>query len=583
MAEPALDNVVEWTVSELSAALRRTVEDAYGFVRVRGEISGFKGASPSGHCYFRLKDDKAVLEAVIWKGTHARMRVKPEEGLDVIVSGKLTTFAGSSKYQIVIDTLEPAGIGALMKLLEERKKKLAAEGLFDEARKQLLPFIPEVIGVVTSPTGAVIRDILHRLADRFPRRVLVWPVRVQGETSAAEVARAIEGFNALPEGGALPRPDLIIVARGGGSLEDLWSFNEEIVVRAAAASLIPLISAVGHETDITLIDFAADRRAPTPTAAAELAVPVRTDLIAELMSKARRALACWQRGIEQRRKELSMLARTLPALNELLSQPRQRLDACADRLPRALIANAQIHHRQLTHVAARLSPRLLKLRLARSSEIVVARGQARQARPRQLSGSGAGTAFAMPTSCSRRSPIRASSSAALRWCATARAALCGRRPESVPACGSTSSSPTAASARWPMARPKSRNRRPPPRQAAPARRRRAEVGRAACSVPEPNGVSPGEPKHYLCVIPGDLEAVLLNRSDRSPPMNGEAEVKYLDGDFRVVRPGAYVRCAVTGQAIPLEELKYWSVDLQEAYASPEAVIERHRGDYAKAK
>ena len=261
MAEPALNNVVEWTVSELSAALKRTVEDAYGYVRVRGEISGFKGASPSGHCYFRLKDDKAVLEAVIWKGVYGRMRVKPEEGLDVIVSGKLTTFAGSSKYQIVIDTLEPAGIGALMKLLEERKKKLGAEGLFDESRKQLLPFLPEVIGVVTSPTGAVIRDILHRLADRFPRRVLVWPVRVQGEASAAEVANAIRGFNALPERGALPRPDLIIVARGGGSLEDLWSFNEEIVVRAAAESMIPLISAVGHETDVTLIDFAADRRA----------------------------------------------------------------------------------------------------------------------------------------------------------------------------------------------------------------------------------------------------------------------------------------------------------------------------------
>jgi exodeoxyribonuclease VII large subunit len=372
MAEPALDNVVEWTVTELSAALRRTVEDAYGLVRVRGEISGFKGPAPSGHCYFRLKDDKAVLEAVIWKGTHTRMRVKPEEGLDVIVSGKLTTFAGSSKYQIVIDTLEPAGIGALMKLLEERKKKLAAEGLFDEARKQLLPFIPEVIGVVTSPTGAVIRDILHRLADRFPRRVLVWPVRVQGEPSAAEVARAIAGFNALPEGGAIPRPDLIIVARGGGSLEDLWSFNEEIVVRAAATSMIPLISAVGHETDFTLIDFAADWRAPTPTAAAEKAVPVRSELLATLADLNARKLACWQRGVDRLRKELSMLARTLPALNELLSQPRQRLDACAGRLPRALIANAQLHHNQLTRVAARLSPRLLKLRLARSSEIVVA-------------------------------------------------------------------------------------------------------------------------------------------------------------------------------------------------------------------
>ena len=377
MAEPALNNVVEWTVSELSAALKRTVEDAYGLVRVRGEISGFKGPSPSGHCYFRLKDDKAVLEAVIWKGTFGRMRVKPEEGLDVIVSGKLTTFAGSSKYQIVIDTLEPAGIGALMKLLEERKKKLAAQGLFDEARKQLLPFLPQVIGVVTSPTGAVIRDILHRLADRFPRRVLVWPVRVQGETSAAEVANAIAGFNALPERGPLPRPDLIIVARGGGSLEDLWSFNEEIVVLAASESLIPLISAVGHETDFTLLDFAADWRAPTPTAAAERAVPVRSELMAALADLGARKLACWQRGVDQRRKELRLLSRALPAPNELLSAPRQRLDACADRLPRALIANAQIHHRQLTHVAARLSPRLLQARLTRGSEIVVALDQRR--------------------------------------------------------------------------------------------------------------------------------------------------------------------------------------------------------------
>jgi len=368
-------NLPEWTVSELSAALKKTVEDAYGYVRVRGEVSGFKGASPSGHVYFRLKDDRAVLEGVIWKGVYGRMRVKPEEGLDVIVSGKLTTFAGSSKYQIVIDTLEPAGVGALMKLLEERKKKLAAEGLFDEARKQLLPFLPEVIGVVTSPTGAVIRDILHRLADRFPRRVLVWPVRVQGEASAAEVANAISGFNALPERGPLPRPDLIIVARGGGSLEDLWSFNEEIVVRAAADSMIPLISAVGHETDVTLIDFAADKRAPTPTAAAEMAVPVRSELIGELISKARRALASWQRGQEHRRTELRAAARALPALDELLAVPRQRLDACAERLPRALIANAQSHHRRLTSVAARLSPRLLKQRLARSSEIIVALGQ----------------------------------------------------------------------------------------------------------------------------------------------------------------------------------------------------------------
>jgi exodeoxyribonuclease VII large subunit len=375
MAEPALDNVVEWSVSELSAALRRTVEDAYGYVRVRGEVSGFKGPSPSGHVYFRLKDDKAVLEAVIWKGNFARMRVRPEEGLDVIVSGKLTTFAGSSKYQIVIDSLEPAGIGALMKLLEERKKKLAAEGLFDEARKQLLPFLPRVIGVVTSPSGAVIRDILHRLEDRFPRHVLVWPVRVQGETSAAEVAAAIHGFNALPEKGPLPRPDLIIVARGGGSLEDLWSFNEEIVVRAAAASMIPLISAVGHETDVTLIDFAADRRAPTPTAAAEMAVPVRAELMSTLASLGSRKLACWQRNVEQRRKELYLLSRALPALDELLAGPRQRLDACAGRLPRALRANAQIHHTHLTRVAAKLSPRLLRQRLTRGNEIIASLGE----------------------------------------------------------------------------------------------------------------------------------------------------------------------------------------------------------------
>jgi exodeoxyribonuclease VII large subunit len=368
-------NALEWSVSELSAALKKTVEDAFGYVRVRGEVSGFKGPSPSGHVYFRLKDEKAVLEAVIWKGVYGRMRVKPQEGLDVVATGKLTTFAGSSKYQLVIDTLEPAGVGALMKLLEERKKKLAAEGLFDEARKQLLPFLPEVIGVVTSPTGAVIRDILHRLADRFPRRVLVWPVRVQGETSAAEVAAAIKGFNALPEPGPLPRPDLIIVARGGGSLEDLWSFNEEIVVRAAADSMIPLISAVGHETDVTLIDFASDKRAPTPTAAAEMAVPVRSELMTTLAALGARKLACWQRGIEQRRKELYLLSRALPALDDLLANPRQRLDACVARLPRALIANAQIHRNQLTRVAAKLSPRLLRQRIARSGEIVLAFGE----------------------------------------------------------------------------------------------------------------------------------------------------------------------------------------------------------------
>ncbi|MCX7312239.1 MAG: exodeoxyribonuclease VII large subunit [Hyphomicrobiales bacterium] len=353
-------NIAELTVSELSASLKRTVEDAYGYVRVRGEISGYKGPHSSGHCYFALKDQTAKIDGVIWKGVFGRMRMKPEEGMEVIVTGKLTTYPNRSSYQIVVETLEPAGLGALMALLEERRRKLTAEGLFDEARKQLLPFLPEVIGVVTSPTGAVIRDILHRLADRFPRHVIVWPVKVQGDGSAEQIAAAIRGFNALPEGGRIRRPDLIIVARGGGSLEDLWSFNEEIVVRAAAESMIPLISAVGHETDVTLIDFASDKRAPTPTAAAEMAVPVRADLIAELMSKARRALACWQRSQDHRRTELRAASRALPNAEELLAIPRQRLDGCAERLPRALRANAQIHHTQFSRVAGRLAPQLLR-------------------------------------------------------------------------------------------------------------------------------------------------------------------------------------------------------------------------------
>src|SRR6266508_3579634 len=369
MNEPRL-NIPEWTVSELSAALKKTVEDAYGYVRVRGEISGYRGPHSSGHCYFSLKDEGAKIEAVIWRTAFARLRIKPEEGLEVLVTGRLTTFAGSSKYQIVIETLEPAGLGALMALVEERKKKLAAEGLFDAARKQLLPFLPNVIGVVTSPTGAVIRDILHRLADRFPRRVLVWPVKVQGDGSAQQVAAAIRGFNALPEGGRIPRPDLLIVARGGGSLEDLWSFNEEIVVRAAAESMIPLISAVGHETDITLIDFAADKRAPTPTAAAEMAVPVRVDLCARVESLARRSLACWQRGEEARRAELRAAIRALPTAEELLAVPRQRLDHASARLPRALTANAQIHHARFARAAGRLGPQILRARVMRGCELV---------------------------------------------------------------------------------------------------------------------------------------------------------------------------------------------------------------------
>jgi exodeoxyribonuclease VII large subunit len=336
-------NIPEWTVSELAAALKRTVEDAYGFVRLRGEISGYRGPHSSGHAYFALKDENARIDAVIWKKTFGRMRIRPEEGLEVIATGRLTTYPGRSSYQIVIESLEPAGVGALMALLEQRKRKLSAEGLFDEARKQLLPYLPDVIGVVTSPTGAVIRDILHRLADRFPRRVLVWPVRVQGDGAAEEIAAAIHGFNALPLDGAIPRPDLLIVARGGGSIEDLWSFNEEIVVRAAADSMIPLISAIGHETDITLIDFASDRRAPTPTAAAEMAVPVKGELIARIDGLARRLPSCFARAQENRRTELRAATRALPTADMLLALPRQRLDSSADRLPRALIANAQLH------------------------------------------------------------------------------------------------------------------------------------------------------------------------------------------------------------------------------------------------
>src|SRR5690606_5533787 len=274
-------NAGELTVSELSQAIKRTLEDRFERVRVRGEISGFKRAA-SGHLYLCLKDADAALDAVCWKGTAARLGIRPEDGMEVIATGRVTTFPGRSKYQLVIDSLELAGEGALLKLLEDRRRKLAEEGLFDESRKRPLPYLPEVIGVVTSPSGAVIRDILHRLADRFPRRVLVWPVLVQGQGAAAPVAAAIRGFNALEPGGRAAPPDLLIVARGGGSIEDLWAFNEEIVVRAAAESGIPLISAVGHETDTTLIDFAADRRAPTPTAAAEMAVPVRAELALHL-------------------------------------------------------------------------------------------------------------------------------------------------------------------------------------------------------------------------------------------------------------------------------------------------------------
>ena len=345
MNETSPTNAPEYSVSELSGAIKRTVEDNFERVRVRGEISGYRGPHSSGHCYFALKDQNAKIEAVIWKGTFGRLKFRPEEGMEVIATGKVTTFAGKSSYQIVIDQLEPAGIGALLAQLEARKKALAAEGLFDEVRKRPLPFLPLIIGVVTSPTGAVIRDIIHRIEDRFPRHVLVWPVRVQGETSAAEVAAAIAGFSQMLPGGNPPRPDMLIVARGGGSLEDLWGFNEEIVARAAAASEIPLVSAVGHETDWTLIDFVSDRRAPTPTGAAEFAVPVRNELIAQTRQAGARLGGGLLRLVERRRSEFRSAARALPSPEALIGGPRQRLDFCGSKLPGAL--RTGVHRREI--------------------------------------------------------------------------------------------------------------------------------------------------------------------------------------------------------------------------------------------
>jgi len=328
-------NAHEYTVSEISGALKRSVEDQFGHVRVRAELSGVKHAG-SGHLYFSLKDENAVMDGVCWRGNASRLAFVAEDGLEVICSGKLTTYPARSKYQMVVDRMEPAGAGALMALLEERKKKLAAEGLFDPARKKTIPYIPQVIGVVTSPTGAVIRDIIHRLNDRFPRRVMVWPVIVQGQGAAEQIATAIDGFNAISGTDALPRPDVIIVARGGGSVEDLWSFNEEIVVRAAAASGIPLISAVGHETDTTLIDYASDLRAPTPTGAAEMAVPVREDLVFTIADLGRRLSGLRGAMIRERTERLTGLARGLPSPKDILALASQRFDELAERLPRGL-------------------------------------------------------------------------------------------------------------------------------------------------------------------------------------------------------------------------------------------------------
>ena len=358
-------NLQDFSVSEISAALKKTVEDRFGYVRVRGEITGYRGPHSSGHCYFALKDDRARLEAVIWKGNFNRLKHRPEEGLEVVASGKLTTYPGSSKYQIVIESIEPAGAGALMALLEERKKKLEAEGLFAPERKQLLPFLPKRIGVVTSPTGSVIRDILHRIADRFPLHVMVWPVRVQGDTTGQEVSNGIVGFNAMSPD---VRPDVIIVARGGGSIEDLWGFNDEAVVRAAAASGIPLISAVGHETDWTLVDYAADVRAPTPTGAAEIAVPVLSELEATIASYRARLHSALTRRVDQSRSNLRAAERGLSTPDNLLAMPRRRFDEATGRLARGLGFAIQAKQSSFERVAPRLSKRGLFLALERFTD-----------------------------------------------------------------------------------------------------------------------------------------------------------------------------------------------------------------------
>lgn len=363
-------NVVEYSVSDIAHALKRSIEERFGHVRVRGEISGYRGPHSSGHCYFSIKDEGAKLDAVIWRGSFSRLRPKLQEGLEVIVTGKITSYPGKSSYQIIVETVEPAGVGALMALLEERRKKLAAEGLFDAARKKPLPYLPQVIGVITSPTGAVIRDILHRLRDRFPRHVMVWPVRVQGETAAAEVAAALAGFNAMVQ-----KPDLLIVARGGGSLEDLWPFNDEAIVRAVAASAIPVISAIGHETDTTLIDHVADWRAPTPTAAAEKAVPVRADLVTEIVSLEARQRRAMARVLAERKLRLESAARALPTPDDVMAIVRQRLDSLAVRLPGSLKGNLQRHAVALAGQLGRLSPKLLQQRLAERQRQVQDSGQ----------------------------------------------------------------------------------------------------------------------------------------------------------------------------------------------------------------
>ncbi|WP_271299935.1 exodeoxyribonuclease VII large subunit [Sphingomonas sp. CV7422] len=365
------DNALALSVGELSFKLKRLVEGEFGHVRVRGEISGYKRAA-SGHVYLALKDDAAVIDGVMWKGQVNALAFAPQDGIEVIATGKLTTYPGRSKYQIVIERMELAGAGALMALFEKLKAKLAGEGLFEGARKRRLPYLPRTIGVVTSPTGAVIRDILHRLEDRCPSHVLVWPVKVQGQGAAEEVAAAVRGFDAMPADGPVPRPDLVIVARGGGSIEDLWAFNEEAVVRAVADCTIPIISAVGHETDTTLCDFAADLRAPTPTAAAELAVPVLADLRHTIQSHAARTQRCAHRYVERGRERMTALARLLPKRDALLGPQRQRADDAGQRLDRGLERRVTLARGQLDRAGGALRPAALQQQLDRQHDRLAA-------------------------------------------------------------------------------------------------------------------------------------------------------------------------------------------------------------------
>lgn len=352
-------NAKAYSVSELAFALKRTLEDSYGFVRLRGELSKVTHHS-NGHVYLTIKDEKAAIDGVVWKGSVRRLSVRPEQGLEVIVTGKITTYPQGSRYQIVIESMEAAGIGALLAQLERLKQRLAAEGLFEASRKKALPEMPAVVGVITSPTGAVIRDILHRIRDRWPCRVIVWPVVVQGEAAAAQVCGAIKGFNAMAAGGPVPRPDVLIVARGGGSVEDLWAFNDETLARTVAEGTIPLISAVGHETDTTLIDFVSDRRAPTPTAAAEMATPVLAELKALVSDLGGRMHRCGGRVVDERRGRIEHADRALKRIPDLVRLAEQRFDIVSGRLGAGLARNAAAHERDLVRVASRLSPLLLQ-------------------------------------------------------------------------------------------------------------------------------------------------------------------------------------------------------------------------------